>query len=425
MDKRLRVKAGPDKGLAFELPPAGIHNIGKTRQHNEICLHDMKLSRVHCQVEVDEDRTVITDLDSESGTYVNGERVTQHQLHHGDVVKVGDTELTFESIENSSSAAAEPTRVDAASSAPAPAEKHAAKAKGPAQAPPLSLADLKKLSGTSLGPYELGPVVGQGHCALVFRTRVVKDDRLAALKVFHPDFPKDSEEADRFLQTMKLRIPLRHTNLVTVYGVGRTAPYTWMALEFVDGDSVAQRIQKFGASGVPDWPEAFRLAVHVARALHYASHHKMLHRNVTPANILLRGADCTFKLGDLGLTKALAGAHVRHAALKNKIQTEMPFFSPEQTQQSPTLDVRSDIYSLGAVVYVMLMGKPPFAAKTPAEMVAQIRTAEPAKPKQLQPSIPEPFEAAVLKMLAKRPEDRFQTPAELLGALARVEADPV
>ncbi len=95
VDQRLRVISGPDKGLSFQLPQAGSETLGKSRQHNEICLHDPALARVHCQVEMEDGRVVLSDFDSETGTFVNGSRITKQELTHGDVVKIGDTELSF------------------------------------------------------------------------------------------------------------------------------------------------------------------------------------------------------------------------------------------------------------------------------------------------------------------------------------------
>lgn len=441
MDKRLRVQAGPDKGLVFVLPETGIHNIGKIRQHNEICLHDMKLSRVHCQVEVDDDRAVLTDLDSEVGTYVNGERVTQHQLRHGDLVRLGDTEMVFEDIQGAGAdthvagAAATQGQATAASTkpsptpaagptkSPAPVAATATRASPPAEA--VNLDAVAGLEGTMLGAFELSAVLGRGHHGVVYRARSVKDDRPVALKVFHPSFPKGEGEADRFLQAAKTRLALRHPNLVTAFGVGRVAPYTWMSMELVDGDSVAEAAQKFGATGVPEWPEAFRLAVHIARALHFTSAKGLGHRNVTPANVLYRTTDSLYKLNDLLLARALAGSGVRQAVLRQKVAAEMAFFSPEQTQPSPVLDARTDLYCLGAVVYLVLMGRPPFPGRSATELLPQIRNTDPERPRKLQPDIPEIFEAVVLRLLAKKPEDRFQTPAELLAALTDVGPDPL
>lgn len=421
MDKKLRVVAGPDKGNYFLLPPAGIQNIGKVRQHNEICLHDQKLSRVHSQVEVDGDKVILTDLDSETGTFVNGERVSSaHELHHGDVINCGDTQLCFQAVDENRPKSAAEIRV-----APIAEAKKAAPASAPVtpSAPAGMLTkELPALAGTTLARYELQKVIGKGHTSLVFRARDTKDDRIVAVRVFPGDFPKTDEENQRFVDAIKLTIPVRHPNLVTVFGAGRTGAHCWLAMEFVEGESLFQLLQR-PAVGAPDWRSAFRLAVHVGRALHAAHQQQLIHRNVTPANILYRSTDQLFKLNDLMLTRALAGSALRQAVLRAKVASEATSLAPEQTYPAPTLDTRCDLFSLGVVVYQLLTGRPPFAGKTPQETVAQLREAAPIPPRELVSAVPERFETAILKLLAKKPEERFQTPAELLTELCRVAPD--
>jgi serine/threonine-protein kinase len=149
-----------------------------------------------------------------------------------------------------------------------------------------------------------------------------------------------------------------------------------------------------------------------------------VHRNHTPANVLYRPLDHLYKLADLPLAEALAGSHLRHSVLRAKSRAELPYISPEQLQPQAVPDARSDLYGLGALVYLMLTGKPPFVGKNPTETAALIREAPPAPPRQYQKSMPEDFEAAVFTLLAKRREDRFQTAGELLRELAKIDPDP-
>ncbi len=469
MDQRLRVTAGSEKGLSWELPETGILNIGRIRQHNEICIHDPKMSRVHCEVAVADGRVVVTDLDSETGTFLNGQRITQHQMVHGDVLRVGDTELSLQSLSSSHGTAAagagrggphaEAPAVGAGprgSNADAPILKAPADTDGDfpvlgarapgstADLPALETVhgkprpdgpaaggstaggakDLRTLSGTTLGPFEIGPVLGAGHCGVAFRARDTREDRVVALKVLHADFPKAETEMQNFTQAMKGVMGHRHPNLTTILGIGRGGGHVWVAREHVDGESLAQTLERSNPERLPDWTDAFRVAVHVARALHFAHGRHLLHRNVTPRNVLFRSTDHLVKLTDLGLAKALAGSALRQAVMRAKVQAELPFLPPEQTQPSPNLDPRSDIYALGATVYAVLTGRPPFTAKTSAELVAMVRETEPPEPRQWQPSMPEAFQGVVMRMLAKRPEERYQTAADVLGALARIYPDP-
>ncbi|HEV3256664.1 MAG TPA: FHA domain-containing serine/threonine-protein kinase [Gemmataceae bacterium] len=387
MDNRLRVTAGPDRGLSFELPETGLRNIGRVPVHNEIRLHDPSLCRVHCQVKVDQGRVVLSDLDSETGTFVNGARITRQELKHADVIRIGNTELCLEAI-------GEPKRPTQESAAPAP----------------LSATGLSQLAGTRLGHYEMGPVVGRGRRGLVFRAHDTKQDHSVALKVLRRDFPRSEDELNRFIETMRAMVPLRHPNLVTIYSVGRAGPHCWVAMEYVRGESLAHMIQRIGAASPPGWQQAFRLATHGGRALHFAGQHQLAQGPVSPADVLFRTTDHLFKLSDRILTPALAGSHLQQAALAQTTDDDLPYLAPEQTHLGSHADGRSAIYNLGAMVYALLTGRP-FAG-------------QPAAPRQAQPDMPDAFEQVVLKMLATRPEDRHQTPAELLADLARVAPDP-
>jgi serine/threonine protein kinase len=413
MDQRLRVIGGPDKGTSFQLPVEGNQTLGRSKQHNEMCLHDPAVDRVHCQVEIEDGRVFVSDFDSDTGTFVNGAQVRRHELKHGDIIRIGDTEIQFQSIGGApATAPSTPAALQPAAAPPPPSRT----------APPAE--NLDSLTGTTLGHYVVGPILGRGHYGAVFRAQDRKEDRIVALKVL-PGFPKSEEEMQQFAQAIKAALPLRHPNVVTIYGAGRTATLCWLAMEYVEGESAAQMLQWIGTSGVPDWQQAFRLAVYLCRALYFLHEKELNHRNITPHNVLFRSIDRQVKLGDWALTRALAGSSLRQSTLRAKLLSELPFLSPEQTQPRAPADIRSDIYSVGAVVYGVLTGRPPFAGDSPAETISQIRQAAPTAPRQERSSVPEPFEAIVLKMLAKNPQERQQTPAELLAQLARIAPEPV
>jgi serine/threonine-protein kinase len=227
-----------------------------------------------------------------------------------------------------------------------------------------------------------------------------------------------------FVDVMKRRFPLRHPNLVTSLGMGRTGSHCWLACEWVDGTNMAKAIGEVAKAGKGDWHPAFRLATHAGRALHFAHGRHMIHRNITPANLMLRAMDNVIKLSDLSLAKALTGSHIRQIMLKKKLEEELPFFAPEQTRANASLDGRTDIYNLGAVVYALISGRPPFLGKSPAETIGLIRDGELPSLHESSSQVPAAFESIIRKMLAKDVEDRFQAPAELLLALARIAPDP-
>jgi serine/threonine-protein kinase len=191
-------------------------------------------------------------------------------------------------------------------------------------------------------------------------------------------------------------------------------------MEYVEGESLTQVIRRIGTAGKLDWRNAFRVAVHIARALEKAEEHKIIHRNVTPQNILLRTSDKVAKLGDLMLAKALEGTLAKPVTQPGQLVGELVYLSPERTRTDAAVDCRSDLYSLGATVYALLTGRPPFEGDSLPEVISKIRQAEPVKPKQFQMSIADRFQDCVMTLLAKRPEDRYPSATQLLVDLDRI-----
>lgn len=399
MAKELHIIAGPDKGKIFTIPGADPLLIGRSKA-TTTQLTDPHVSRVHCQVQRQGERTVLSDTSSVVGTLVNGKRVRKHTLRAGDVIKVGETEIRFVSDEIAERSTLGPDALPGGKSG--------------------AVEQLSELAGKTLSHYEVGAVLAKGQTGMVFRARDTKEEREVALKVLQPEFSKNDDEMQRFIRAIKTMLPLRHPNLVTLYGAGKTGGYCWIAMEYVEGESMTQVIQRIGTAGMLDWKYGFRVAVHIARALDYAYQQQVIHRNITPQNILLRSSDKLVKLGDLMLAKALEGTLAMQITKPGELLGEIPYMSPERTRGTTDVDCRSDIYSLGATVYALLTGRPPFEGDSLAETIQKIRQGDPVKPKKYQLSIPDLFEGAVLHMLAKRPEDRFQTPAELLEDLERV-----
>jgi serine/threonine protein kinase len=399
MTKRLCVLAGPNQGASYELPDGAAFTIGRSQQHNDICLNDLRLSRVHCEIRMEGGQVTIADLDSDAGVLINGNRVAQHMVVKGDTIVIGDTQLRVQFVEDE----VRPTAAE-----PSPAET-------------LALDGMANLSGTTLGHFELGRILGKGHCGLVFEARDHKANRAVALKVFHPSFPTGEEEMQRFVKAIKTGLSLRHPHLVTLHGAGRNGGHVWMALELVEGESLTERIKRVAKEPEKDWREAYLAALQLGAAIDYAHQQQATHRNVTPRNILVYSAD-NYLLGDLVLARALEGSQARQISMRNKIRAELYYLAPEQTYAPAKVDARTDLYSLGACLYALLMGRPPFVGTTQGETIAKIRQDDPIKPRRLHPGIPAAFEKALLKLLAKKPEDRLQTGGQLVQVLQHVEA---
>lgn len=399
MALRLEITGGPDKGKVFPLALGDTLKIGRS-QSTQTHLTDPRTSRVHCEVRVGDAGVTLSDCQSAGGTFVNGKRIGQQDVRPGDLIQVGDTQMRIVSDE-----VGEQTTVHA------PLDKPRA---------PGKVEPLERLSGQTLAHYAIGAVVARGQTGMVFRASDSRDGGEVALKILQPEFSHDEEEMQRFIRAMKTMLPLRHENLVAIHNAGKTGPYCWVAMELVEGESLAQVIQRIGIAGMLDWRHALRVAVHIARALDFAGQHQIIHRNMTPQNVLIRGSDKTTKLGDLMLAKALEGTMAKQITRPGELVGDVHYMSPERTRGMAEVDCRSDIYGLGALVYAMLTGRAPCAGTSLTETILKIRQTEPEPPRKYSMAIPSLFEGAVLKMLAKRPEDRHQSAAELLGDLERV-----
>ncbi len=279
---------------------------------------------------------------------------------------------------------------------------------------------LDKLVGTTLVRYTVGSTIDSGRSGVVFRAVDTKYDRPVALKVLLPELTQDEREVERFVRAIKTMLPLQHENIVRLYGAGVTDGYCWMAMELVEGESLADVIKRIGVGGMLEWEPVLRAAAQIAQALEVAFEHKIVHRNITPSNVLVRSKDRVAKLADLMLAKALEGPMAQSITRAGEIVGELPYMSPEQTTGQTDLDCRSDIYNLGATCYRLLTGHTPAEGKNAADTIRKIQNEAPANPTKFQLSIPPLFEGVVLKMLAKNREDRFANPTLLLKDLKRV-----
>jgi serine/threonine protein kinase len=399
---QLYVFAGPDKGRSFPLTPGETLQIGRS-QATATKLTDPTVSRVHCEIEYDAEksRALLVSISS-SGTLVNGQSVSQHELDVGDVIKVGNTELRLRNAD-----AAEASTVhEKAGGTPRP--------KVTAAVPSAAA-----LTGQALSNYQLESIIAKGATGVVYKATDTATGQTVALKVLKPEMATNEEEMQRFVRGMKVALPLRHPNLITLHKAGKTGAFCWMAMDFVEGESMTEVIRRIGVAGMLDWRYGYKVAVHIARALEYAHGQHIIHRNVAPQNILLRTADKTALLGDLMLAKALEGTLVQQITRPGELVGDVGYMAPERTRGGE-VDGRADLYGLGATVYALIAGRPPFSGSTMLETISRIRTAEPEKPKKYQMAIPDLFQGTVLKLLAKRPEDRFQSAKDLLVDLERV-----
>ena len=400
MQRQLIIVSGPDSGRSFSLVEGQTLTIGRGQASNTR-ISDPKMSRIHCRVEVSRDTTVLKDAGSTGGTHVGDAQVEAHQLLPGDVFRIGDTAIRY--------------ALDGAHEQ----DTVAVKAATAPQSQPTAR-DLKDLVGKTLGDFQLESIVTMGNSGMVFRGTDTKRERPVAVKVLSPDFANSEEQKERFVRAMKTMLPLKHPHIVPLYNAGKKGPFCWAAMEFIEGESMTQVIDRIGIEGMLDWREAWRVAVHVGRALNEAFQNNIIHRNVTPQNILQRASDKVCLLGDLVLAKALEGSLAKQVTQPGQLIGDLPYMSPERTSDSASADQRSDLYGLGATLYALLTGRPPFEDDALPVLIQKVRNEEPKPPKSFQLSVNDKFQDIVMQLLAKRPDDRFATPRDLLKDLDRV-----
>lgn len=425
MGKRLLVLAGPDEGRNFGL---GVENflVGRSRA-TDTQLIDPHVARVHCQVQWDGENHVLSDFESEGGTFVNGIRIRSHALKAGDLVRIGNTRLQF--LEDDQAAAPE-----AATTLAPPRTVTMLADSSPISAAPTAPAPVpvsgwaRQLIGQTFGNYKVGALLAKSKTGYVFHARHTRKNLPVALKILDPRYSSDDKLVKRFVEAMKTVLPLRHPNLVqiesagksSIESAGKSSSHCWVAMEYVRSESLAAVIGRIETTGMFDWRNVLRVMIYLTRGLIYAHAKKIIHKCVTPPNILLGKDLSQTKLSDLMLASAIE----RDPTLpqeNGEPSDELAYMSPERTDgPGKEVDSRTDIYSLGASAYALLTGQPPFQGATPQELIKKIRLQSPPDMGQLHPGVPEELETTILTTLAKRPEDRQQSAKDLLTDLEAV-----
>ena len=200
---------------------------------------------------------------------------------------------------------------------------------------------------------------------------------------------------------------------------GKTGPYCWVAMELVNGESLTATIRHVGVAGSLDWRRALRMAIYLCRGLAYLHEQKVVYRNIGPQNILCEGDARVPRLSDFLRLRPFFDP-VEQGQGEELPDSLLLYAAPEQTREESEIDYRSDIFNLGALCYSLVTGRPPFEGGSLAETITKIRREKPEDPKKYQLAIPKAFEGVILQMLAKRPEDRYQTTAEGGAHLERV-----
>jgi eukaryotic-like serine/threonine-protein kinase len=279
------------------------------------------------------------------------------------------------------------------------------------------LTDLRTQLQTALATaYTLERELGRGGMATVFLAQDLRHDRPVALKVLHPELAY-ALGPERFQREIRLAARLQHPHILTVHDSGEAAGQLWFTMPFVEGESLRDRLRRERQLPVD---AALRIATEAARALEYAHRHGVIHRDIKPENLLLTSDGSTL-VSDFGIARALAGADDRLTETGLAVGTPA-YMSPEQAAGDKALDARTDVYSLGAVLYEMLAGEPPFTGPTAQAVIAKRFRGEVPRVRRARPSVPEHVDAAVARALAPVAADRFDTVGEFARALGSAVA---
>lgn len=276
------------------------------------------------------------------------------------------------------------------------------------------------------GRYEVIEPVGAGGMADVYRARDELLGREVALKVLSERFAHDRSFVERFRREARAAANLSHPNIVSLYDYGAEGNTYFIVMEFIEGRPLSDIISSEG----PLLPErAAEIASDVADALQRAHSAGLVHRDIKPGNIMVTTNGQT-KVTDFGIVRALGGDAEQTMTQAGMVIGTAAYLSPEQAQ-GEAIDARSDVYSLGCVLFEMLTGRPPFTGETPLSIAYKHVREQPQRPSSLNPDVPAALDAITLKALAKRPDDRFSSAKEMKADLDRflsghkVHATPV
>src|SRR5215469_5452622 len=280
----------------------------------------------------------------------------------------------------------------------------------------MSNDDLNMLVNKSLGQFRIVERIGAGGMATVFKAYQPTLDRYVAIKVLPAYHARDPVFLKRFVQEAKAVAKLSHANIVTIHEFGEQEGITYIVMEYVEGGTLKDRLK--GGRAIPI-AEALDFMIQAADGLHCAHINGIVHRDVKPANMLLR-KDGHLLISDFGIAKMLEGT-TNLTRVGTGIGTPQ-YMSPEQSTGQP-VDRRSDIYSLGIVLFHCLTGRVPFTADSPLTITVKHLQDPLPVDKLTAEGIPGPIIQVILKMTAKQPHERYQSADVLIGALTNALAD--
>lgn len=270
----------------------------------------------------------------------------------------------------------------------------------------------KKLDGR----YEITELIGIGGMAEVYKGVDVIDNKPVAIKILKKEYAENEEFLRRFRNESKGMAVLSHPNIVKIYDVGFSEKLQYIAMEYIDGITLKEYIEE---EKVLTWKDTVHFIIQILRALQHAHGKGIVHRDIKPQNIMMFN-DGTIKIMDFGIAKF---AREEGKTATDQAIGSVHYISPEQASGSVT-DEKSDIYSVGAMMYEMLTGKKPFDSDNPVAIAVMHMHDIPERPRAINEEIPDGLEEIVLRAMEKAPEDRYQSTGEMIADIEKFKADP-
>ncbi len=259
--------------------------------------------------------------------------------------------------------------------------------------------------------YEILKKIGDGGMALVYSAKDKLLNRLVAVKILREQYATDKEFIDRFYREAQAAASLSHPNVVNVYDVGQLEKTPYIVMEYIEGQNLSEIIKE---KGMLSEEYVINIGIQICSALAHAHKHNIVHRDIKPHNILVTKDD-NVKVTDFGIA-AISSISITETGV---VLGSVSYFSPEQARGNK-VDHQSDLYSLGVVLYEMLCGKVPFRGDTPISIALKHIQEEPAPPAELNPKLGKELERIIIKLLNKKPKERYQSASELKSALEKI-----
>lgn len=360
---------------------------------------DPALSRLHCEISLDNDRIVVNDLGSSSGTFVKEDRIDRTELKPGQLFHAGNTQFQINSETDLNS---------------------------PTQKPGDIQLDSKKLaaaleSQSAIDRFQLNKRINESGRNLVYQATDGESGEKVAVKVL-PTAATNEEERERFMRAMKLLQAMQAPYLAKLYRAGRKKFFCWVAMEWFEQGSIADRAGRQGINNCLAWRDTWRVGACIAKSLAFLESEGVVHRSIRPTNILYRESDDSWVLSDLVVAKAEDAADGKMVTQVSFLPTNLAYTAPERLLGSENNEhsLQADIYSLGAVLTELLTGSTPYGEGSLSELLPRLKRPRKIVTPKAQLGLNELLGDLVNKMTEPDPANRIANAGELQKEMERV-----